>query len=72
MYHWIHTLDQLGRNDRRVRADHPFTNVYFKEGKKTYVTYNGGAKPLKVSFSDGHEVLANPKGLTVSSAEVSE
>ena len=72
MYHWIHTLDQLGRNDRRVRADHPFTNVYFKEGKKTYVTYNGGEKPLKVSFSDGHEVLANPKGLTVSSSEVSD
>lgn len=65
MYHWTHTLDTLGRNDSSVTADSPFTNVYLKEGKKTYAAYNFQNKPLKVTFSDGTSLLAKPKSLTV-------
>lgn len=67
MSHWIHTLDQLGRNDSRVTADHPFTNVFLKGGKKTYVVYNWGKAPLEVKFSDGRKVTAEPGRLTVKS-----
>ncbi|MEP4076361.1 glycosyl hydrolase [Haloferula sp.] len=65
MYHWIHTLERLGRNDASVTADYPFVNVYTKGGKKTYAAYNFGEEALNVSFSDGAKLIAKPKGLTI-------
>ena len=65
MYHWVNTFDRLGRNDRSVTSDHLFTNVYLKDGKKTYAAYNFGEKPLKVRFSDGSEMTAKPRGLSL-------
>lgn len=58
MYHWIHTLKQLGRTDATVTADHPFVNVYLKDGNNTYAAYNFGAEPLGVRFSDGTSMTA--------------
>ncbi|MDB4284537.1 hypothetical protein N9888_02735, partial [Akkermansiaceae bacterium] len=58
-------LDLLGRNDSSITADHLFTNVYLKDGKKTYAAYNFGKKSLKVRFSDGAEMTAAPKGLSL-------
>ncbi len=65
MYHWIHTLERLGRNDSGVTADHPFVNIYLKDGKKTYAAYNFQMVPLKVTFSDGFEMIAAPNDLTL-------
>jgi len=67
MYQWIHTLDTLGINDAKVVADHPFCNVFTKNGRKTYAAYNFGAGPLEVAFSDGVKLLAKPRALTVQS-----
>jgi len=68
MYHWIETLNTLGINDASVSADHPFTNVFKKDGLKTYVAYNFGGSPLTVAFSDGARLIAKPKSLTVQRA----
>ena len=65
MYHWIHTLNRLGINDASVTADHPFVNVYTKDGKKTYAAYNFQQVPLTVQFSDGATIVAAPDGLTI-------
>jgi endoglucanase Acf2 len=65
MTHWIHTLDQLGRNDSLLTADHPFHSVFQKDGRKTYTAYNYGQKPITVTFSDGTKLIAKPRGLTV-------
>ena len=65
MYHWIHTLKQLGRNDATVTADHPFVNVYLKDGTKTYAAYNFGDEPIAVRFSDGTSMSAAPKTTTL-------
>ena len=65
MYHWIETLNTLGKNDASVIADHPFSNVFKKNGVKTYATYNFGTVPLTVAFSDGKTLVAKPKTLTV-------
>jgi endoglucanase Acf2 len=65
MYHWIETLHALGINDASVIADHPFTNVFKKDGVKTYAAYNFGSSPLNVSFSDGTKLVAKPKTLTI-------
>ncbi len=64
MDHWIHTLDRLGRNDAAVISDYPFTNVFLKDGKKTYAAFNFGKAPMEVTFSDGKVIEANP-GMTV-------
>ena len=69
MYHWIETLNTLGINDASVMADHPFTNVFNKNGVKTYVAYNFGTRPLDVSFSDGTKLTAKPQSLTVQKAK---
>jgi endoglucanase Acf2 len=66
MAHWSHTLDKLGRNDSGVTADHPFTNVFLKDGKKTYVVYHFGSGEKTVAFSDGFKLMAKP-GMTVKS-----
>lgn len=65
MYHWIHTLNALGRNDPSVTADHPLVNIYVKNGLKTYVVYADSDKPKTVNFSDGARVESRSKGLTV-------
>ena len=69
MDHWIGTLHTLGINDTGVTADHPFSNIYNKNGKKSYAVYNHGDTPLNVSFSDGKKLLAKPGALTVSGDE---
>ena len=65
MYHWIHTLDQLGAIDASVTADHLFANVYIRNGKKTYVIYNFHDRLLEVNFSDGMSLKSKSKGLAV-------
>ena len=65
MYHWIHTLNRLGTVDATVTADHPFVNVYRKDGKRTYAAYNFQTVPLEVHFSDGKSLVAQPNTLTM-------
>jgi len=65
MYHWIHTLDQLGRNDASITSSHPYVNVFNKDGKRTYAAYNFADSPIEVSFSDGKKITAKPKQLTL-------
>lgn len=65
MYHWVHTLDQLGTIDASVTADHMFATVFVRNGKKTYVVYNFNDGLLEVNFSDGTFVKTKNNGLTV-------
>jgi hypothetical protein len=64
MDHWIGTLHTLGINDSKVTSNHPFTNIYQKNGRKTYAAYNFGREPLNVAFSDGKKIIAKPGTLT--------
>lgn len=65
MYHWIHTLNNLGINDGSVTADHLFASVFTKNGKRTYAVYNFHDEPLTVKFSDGTEITIETRGLKV-------
>ncbi len=68
MYHWIHTLDKLGQNDASITADHPLTNVYIKDGVRTYAAFNFDQSPVTVTFSNGVKLVAAPGVLTVKTA----
>ena len=67
MYHWIHTLRELGLVDPEVTADHPFVNVFRKGDRRTYAAYHFGDEPLEVRFSDGFRLTAEPGTVTVGS-----
>ena len=67
MYHWIHTLNQLGQVDASVTANSLFANVFVKNGKKTYVVFNFDDKSKTIRFSDGTEVVTARKGLFMKS-----
>ena len=66
MDHWIGTLHTLGINDTKLTSTHPFTNVYHKNGRKSYAAYNFGSDPLNVAFSDGKKLIVKPGGITLS------
>ncbi len=66
MYQWIHTLGSLGLNTSGVTADHPFVNIYEKNGRRFYAAYHFGEEPVEVTFSDGHTLMARPGQLTTS------
>ncbi len=65
MYHWIHTLKNLGLVDATVTADYPLAGVFQKNGRRTYAAYNADAKPVTVSFSNGKKLEARTGALTV-------
>lgn len=52
-YHWIHSLNALGRIDPTITANIPTYAVFVKNGKKTYVAYNPTSTTRSVQFSDG-------------------
>ncbi|MGI9467151.1 MAG: glycosyl hydrolase [Rubripirellula sp.] len=65
MFHWLQVLNRYGVNHAEVTSNHPFVNVFEKNGKNTYVAYNFDDAPLKVTFSDGTTLVANPGVLTI-------
>ena len=65
-YHWIGTFAALGVIDPTVKCDWPSSNVYTKDGQKTYVVYNFGEKPLTARFSDGDHRRGQGQGVGVS------
>ncbi len=66
-YHWLHSLNALGRFTPSVTADYPLAMVFSKDGKKTYVAKNYGKDTLKVIFSDGFSLKVPPRKLMTSS-----
>ena len=54
--HWIDALQQLGRPERSVTADHPIYAVLQHGPARSYTAYNFRAEPRVVNFSDGHKL----------------
>ena len=52
--HWMLSLNSMGVPDLTVSADVPLYQVFKRaDGRKTYLAFNAGKAPLKVTFSDG-------------------
>jgi hypothetical protein len=63
IYHWISNLGELGQLDTRVTADAPTYAVFAKGNRVTHVAFNPTDQPLKVTFSDGANVVVPPRQL---------
>ena len=49
---WLQVFDAFGTLDTSVTADTPFAATFTKNGKRSYVAWNLGDKPVTVTFSD--------------------
>lgn len=63
-YQWMHTMAVLGKVDTAVFANTAMYTVFSRPGQKTYVVYNGGLTPRRVTFTDGTVVIAKAKAVT--------
>jgi endoglucanase Acf2 len=62
--HWMLSLQAMGTPDFSVRADTTLYAVFKRpDGARTYLAYNAGKSPLKVTFSDGKVLDVAPGSL---------
>lgn len=64
-YHYIMALDKAGTPDLSISSSNPLSSAFKdKEGNMTYVTYNASDEVKTVEFSDGTQVVAQPRMMT--------
>jgi endoglucanase Acf2 len=62
--YWILSLKEMGTPDFSVTADTPLYAVFKdKAGAQTYLAYNAGSTPIRVTFSTGKTVDVSPRSL---------
>jgi hypothetical protein len=65
--HWMYSLQNMGIPDFSVTANTMFYSVFKGQGgKKTYLAFNAGKAPIKVTFSDGQTLDVAPNKLAQS------
>ena len=68
-YHWLHSMQVLGRVDASLTADHALATAFRKGGQVTYVAQNYSDSPIAVTYSDGF-TLNVPAGKLVTSQDI--
>lgn len=64
-FNWIMAMQKNGTPDLTVTSDNPLACAFKTEGgEMTYVAYNTTDEDVKVSFSDGTEIVAKPHSMT--------
>jgi endoglucanase Acf2 len=62
--YWLASLREMGRPDFTVTADTPLYAVFKDDtGKRTYLAYNAGTSPLRVTFSTGQTLEVPARSL---------
>ncbi len=62
--HWLWRLAEMGSPDFSITANTALYAVFKRgDGQRTYLAWNAGSTPLKVTFSDGHMLEVAPRGL---------
>lgn len=62
--YWLASLNEMGSPDFTVTADTPLYAVFRDEsGARTYLAYNAGSEPRRVTFSTGKELEVPPRSL---------
>lgn len=68
--YWILSLREMGIPDFSVTANTALYGVFKdKAGGRTYLAYNAGAAPMKVTFSNGKTLDVAPRSLARDSSE---
>lgn len=67
-YHWLHSMNALGRLNPEITANYPIALAFSKNGEINYVANNFSNQPITVTFSTGYQ-LAVPAGKMVTSLD---
>lgn len=70
-FHWIFSLDKLGRVSENVTADSPFYQVFETPGTRTYAAYNPSTQTRTATFSDGYSLVVFPGEVATGSVTIS-
>ena len=62
--HWLWRLAEMGTPDFSVTADKALYAVFKRaDGQRTYLAWNAGSAPLKITFSDGRQLDVAPRSM---------
>lgn len=64
-YHWLKTLEGLGRLEPAVTADWPAAAVFRKGDERSYAAFNPTAQAATVRFGDGRSFSVPPRQLAL-------
>ena len=70
-YHWLHTLNALGRPVMGLTASLPTAVAFDKSDTRTYVAYNPGGATVTVTYSDGGRLEVPARSLATSNGHSS-
>ncbi len=65
-YHWLHSMNVLGKLDMSITSNHPLAVAFNKGGDITYVAQNYSDVPIVVNFSTGFNLNVPPRKLVTS------
>ncbi|VBB48384.1 Glycosyl hydrolase family 81 [uncultured Paludibacter sp.] len=65
-YHWLHSMNALGKVDANITADYPMAAAFNQNGEITYVAYNYSNAPIVVQFSTGYQLTVPAKEMATS------
>ena len=60
-YYWLHNMNVLGQYRAGIVADWPISASFSNNGQITYVGHNYTDEDLIINFSDGYQLLVEPK-----------
>jgi endoglucanase Acf2 len=65
-YHWLHSMNALGRVDATITANYPIAAAFRLNGNITYVAQNYSNSPITVTFSTGYQLVVPARKLVTS------
>ncbi|HRZ96744.1 MAG TPA: glycosyl hydrolase [Paludibacter sp.] len=65
-YHWLHSMNALGRVDASITANYPIAAAFKQGNKITYVAHNYSNAPITVHFSTGYDLVVPARKMITS------
>jgi endoglucanase Acf2 len=65
-YHWLHSMNALGRVDATITANSPIAAAFTQNGQTNYVAHNYTNQPVTVTFSTGYQLAVPARKMVTS------
>ena len=65
-YHWLHSMNALGRVDATITANSPIAAAFTQNGQTNYVAHNYTNQPVTVTFSTGYQLAVPARKMATS------
>lgn len=65
-YHWLHSMNALGRVDATITANSPIAAAFKQNGQTNYVAHNYSNQSITVTFSTGYQLAVPARKMVTS------